>query len=491
MLGFFRNLLGPAKGAEVPGTLEGGGGLEILQATPRRMSLVKAIHNGLDTLTKADKEKLVLQVLSRLALWIYDLPASETNHHSGRFGLLDHTLEVAYRTVSRLSETAFRVSPDPVADHRERPSWVYAGFLGAVAHDLGKVFDVEVVLPDTDVRWQPEAEPLHAFLVRYGQLETGAGLWSFRVGRGLHSHGDKNGLLLPRILVPQAVRVAGPRLDLVLRAWRARERGEECRDVSDVVLRIVEVVQESDILSAQDGIKNRPTSSTRTAESNEVIVQAPRSPAPAVEPEPSPPGAAAGGGNDIVFKEALQEKAPALEEASFEKDLAPSANEGAGNSRPTRGDPTEQERRIEVELDPVRFLDTLRRVVLRRLLGRNGTYMDVFIRPDYVWFMVPRALIRIATLNRLFPTRRVLSRMIQSIRECPLAVPGENGNIILGVRILPHAVVRQAVRLRTREFLAETDLAKLGLWPNPVEVCAGNEWPDPVFWKMEASVASL
>ena len=34
MLGFFRNLLGPAKGAEVPGTLEGGGGLVDAPAQP-------------------------------------------------------------------------------------------------------------------------------------------------------------------------------------------------------------------------------------------------------------------------------------------------------------------------------------------------------------------------------------------------------------------------------------------------------------------------
>ena len=491
MLGIFRNWLGPAKEAEVPDTLEGGEGLGILRATPRRLGLVEAIRDSLGSLTKDDLEAPVGHVLSRFALWIYDLPASETNHHSGRFGLLDHTLEVACRTVRRLSETAFRVSPDPVADHRERPSWVYAGFLGAVAHDLGKVFDIEVVLPDSDVRWQPEAEPLHAFLAKHGHLETGPALWRFRPGRGFHGHDEKNGAILPRLLVPQAVRMADSRLAPILGAWRALERGEACKDVPEVVRRVVGVVRESDILSARDGPKKQPASSPKAVESGEDIVRAPSSPASPVNPEPPAPNALAGDENTILFKEIAREAAPVLEEASFEKATDPSDGGEAEDTRTRRGDPTEQERRIEVELDPVRLLDTLRRAVLRRLLGRNGTYMDVFIRPDYTWFMFPKALTRIATLNRLFPTRQVLSRMIQSIGECPLAAPGANGDLILSVRVLPETLVRHAVRLRTKGFLPASDLERLGFWAKAIEVCSEGRQADPMSWKEEAAIVPL
>lgn len=491
MLGIFRNLLGTAKEVEVPGMLEKSGGLEILRATPRRMGLVEAIRDALETLAGNDLEAPVDEVLSRFASWIYDLPASHSNHHSGRFGLLDHTLEAACRTVRRLSRTAFRVSPDPVADHRERPSWVYAGFLGAVAHDLGKVFDFEVVLPDTDIRWKPEAEPLHAFLARHGHLETGPALWRFRPDRGFHDHGEKNGFLLPRLLVPQAVHMADPRLDPILRAWRALEKGEACKDVSEVVLRIAAVIRESDILSAREEPKERSASAPSATETNDANIPSPPSPLPVVESQTSTSVAPSEGENDIVFKESPHEKVPVLKEVSFEMDPESSMNVGAGGPRKTRGDPTEQERRLQVELDPVRLLDTLRRAVLRRLLGRNRTYMEVFIRQDYVWFMLPKALIRIATLNRLFPTQEVLARMIRSIGECPLAAPGEDGNLILNVRILPEALVQQAVRLRTRGFLPESDLERLGFWTKVIEVCAESRRADPMSWKKEATVVPL
>jgi hypothetical protein len=70
-------------------------GEELLRATTERRNLLQGIRDRLSSMTREEKDELVDRLFARVALFLFDLPASESSHHSRRFGLLDHLLEVA------------------------------------------------------------------------------------------------------------------------------------------------------------------------------------------------------------------------------------------------------------------------------------------------------------------------------------------------------------------------------------------------------------
>lgn len=104
---------------------------------------------------------------------IQDLPASEHHHHSWPSGLLDHSLEVALGTLSRILAAAGRA--EAVAQ-LAAPTLVVALF-----HDLGKLFHVLVEDSTSGRRWNPLIETLAAF--RAGQDPV-----TWRAGRGFAVH---------------------------------------------------------------------------------------------------------------------------------------------------------------------------------------------------------------------------------------------------------------------------------------------------------------
>src|SRR5260221_2077521 len=118
----------PLPGSRLP-TLESFGtvsldrrlGEEILEATPERRSSRDAIRSVLLGVDRAERHERVDRVLVRFALYVGDLPASESNHHARPFGLFDHSLEVARAAVEELSRPSFRVSEDPAANYLEQP----------------------------------------------------------------------------------------------------------------------------------------------------------------------------------------------------------------------------------------------------------------------------------------------------------------------------------------------------------------------------------
>jgi hypothetical protein len=139
----------------------------------------------------------------------WDLPASEAHHHSRPFGLLTHSLDVATHALVAFTQSSlwWQHAPDPAQRHRLQSHWRLGTVLAGLLHDLGKVFDVTVVLaPSTGIlpaRWDPLAEPLLAFLLRHqqgGRLPTPTVHW--QPERGMRH--EAAGALAATLLLPPA-----------------------------------------------------------------------------------------------------------------------------------------------------------------------------------------------------------------------------------------------------------------------------------------------
>ena len=105
------------------------------------------------------------RVMAKLRDLVGDLPASADHHHSSRFGLLQHSLEVALKMLEEFEKTLlpdaapdmalFNTEADPLQNQ-------YLSFLAGLGHDLGKLFDIELVAGGQ--RWSPLNQTYAEFL---------------------------------------------------------------------------------------------------------------------------------------------------------------------------------------------------------------------------------------------------------------------------------------------------------------------------------------
>lgn len=97
---------------------------------------------------RKDIRDIIKYVLREFAAYFWDLPASRSYHHSGRWGLLHHSMEVALK---RAEEASRRVAVDsegnPSAESgkKYRGEQVLIAWLSGLFHDSGKVFDMDLV----------------------------------------------------------------------------------------------------------------------------------------------------------------------------------------------------------------------------------------------------------------------------------------------------------------------------------------------------------
>ena len=101
---------------------------------------------SLDMQVRALAERL----LERFAVTVGDLPASAAHHHAEPGGLYRHSLEVALKALEEFEgnmkmEQRSDGSVDSFRSSRNRSRWQYATFIAALCHDLGKLFDLDVV----------------------------------------------------------------------------------------------------------------------------------------------------------------------------------------------------------------------------------------------------------------------------------------------------------------------------------------------------------
>lgn len=107
------------------------------------------------------------RVIAKLRDLVGDLPASADHHHSTRFGLLRHSLEVALKMLEQSSAIPATEHPpdgalDGFGNSGNNSRWQYLHFLAGLCHDLGKLFEMNV--RQGHRRWSPLHETYAAFL---------------------------------------------------------------------------------------------------------------------------------------------------------------------------------------------------------------------------------------------------------------------------------------------------------------------------------------
>jgi DNA relaxase TraI-like protein len=146
------------------------------------------------------------RVMAKLRDLVGDLPASADHHHSSRFGLLQHSLEVARNMLEEFEKTLLPDAPPDLAVFNTEADPVqtqYLCFLAGLGHDLGKLFDIELVAGEQ--RWSPLNEAYAEFLRR---VKRGPVLeWNEKRVRG--GHAQFSPWLMHHLLSPADVRFIG------------------------------------------------------------------------------------------------------------------------------------------------------------------------------------------------------------------------------------------------------------------------------------------
>lgn len=207
------------------------GSEKIEQSKPQKERL---FYSDVEILEKFDEK---ITALKRAALWHFDgserpsfecvfiktlmnfynyvgpLPASETDHHSGRYGLFEHSFEVALMCVTEESRTCLlsRNYTNP-AERRERKSRiVLAIWICGLLHDIGKIYsDIRVFTNDGHNVWHPLVQNIDD--------------WSYSIESEVHyefksrkhgAHSAYNLLFLKSILSKEALDYLSSTPDLV------------------------------------------------------------------------------------------------------------------------------------------------------------------------------------------------------------------------------------------------------------------------------------
>lgn len=216
---------------------------------PFRREAVRRAASLLCDLGPEDAALLVHGVARKFFGYVVDLPASERHHHASKFGLVDHSLEVAEfalrASLSRYFTGDTRAYPE---DQEYRvPRLRYAAWFLGLFHDAGKVSSVTIRA--NRETWNPYVEPLEDFYRRHGR--DAAGL-AWNAGRGLDAHTWHNAYLMGVFLTGRVGAYLGRRLTSHLLAQETEEAKE-----------VLAIVQEADRRSTRESLA-RPAATLET-----------------------------------------------------------------------------------------------------------------------------------------------------------------------------------------------------------------------------------
>ena len=119
------------------------------------------IHLVLDSLPlkKEDIDVLLMPTINKFIRLVHLLPASENHHHSGTGGLLVHSLQCAAAAVLMAEQKEFNSASSNKVNHNNKSKWLVGACLVGLLHDVGKVFDMNVISMGGEI-WNPNKEAL-------------------------------------------------------------------------------------------------------------------------------------------------------------------------------------------------------------------------------------------------------------------------------------------------------------------------------------------
>lgn len=198
---------------------------------------------------------LAERLLHRFAETVGDLPASERHHHAEPGGLYRHSLEVALKALEEFEgnivmERRKDSTVDSFRSSRNRPRWQYATFIGALCHDIGKVFDLEV-------RGKGETwSPIHERYCEFGRrVKTPIATWDPDREHG--GHAERSSRLLHHVLSPEDMAYLGePRIEHL---YRCLAEGHS-KGMTGLLSDMVKQADQASVEQAQPAIAARPDS---------------------------------------------------------------------------------------------------------------------------------------------------------------------------------------------------------------------------------------
>lgn len=177
-------------------------------------------------------QSLYQTIFENYAALVQRLPASESHHHAGPGGLLQHGIEVVRHTLDLKQGIILPRGEAPEVQSRMQDLWTYACVTAALLHDLGKpVTDLHVTLHapknSRKYRWTPVQGPM--------PIGASYGI-EFNANRVYRQHERIPPLLAHHLIPPEGLQwIAGDQA--VLHGWLAAIQGnlEDADAIGEIV----------------------------------------------------------------------------------------------------------------------------------------------------------------------------------------------------------------------------------------------------------------
>lgn len=204
---------------------------------------------------------LYQRVFENYAALIQHLPASESHHHAGAGGLLQHGIEVVRHTLDLKQGVTLPRGEAPEVQSRRQDLWTYACVTAALLHDLGK--------PVTDHRitlFEGSHERGHAWSPIHGPMPVGATYHIAFNPQRVYRHHERIPSLLVHHLIPATGLqwIAGD--SDALHSWLAAIQG----DLADAGA-IGEIVGKADGLSVARNLSGSTNVQLPTAQAKPLV----------------------------------------------------------------------------------------------------------------------------------------------------------------------------------------------------------------------------
>lgn len=204
---------------------------------------------------------LYQDVFDNYAALVQRLPASESHHHSGIGGLLQHGIEVARHTLDLKQGVILPFGEAPEVQSQVQDLWTYACLTAALLHDLGKpVTDQHVTLYDAHSKRRNAWSPVH------GAMPVGAVYGIEFNPKRIYRHHERIPPLLAHHLIPAEGLQWLASDQGVLHSWLAAIQG----DLSDADA-IGEIVGKADGLSVARNLSGSKNVQMPTAKAKPLV----------------------------------------------------------------------------------------------------------------------------------------------------------------------------------------------------------------------------